>query len=232
MARNLENWTGCPRPERTALEGRFARLEPLSAARHGDGLFSAATIDDAAARFTYLPEIPPSSRADFQPWLETAQASDDPLYFVVIDKANGVIGGRQTLMRITEAMGVIEIGHIYWGSQIARTPVATEAFFLFARYVFDTLGYRRFEWKCDNANEPSKRAALRFGMTPEGVFRQAAVVKGRNRDTAWFSIIDAEWPNIRDAFTQWLDPANFDAEGRQIRRLEEMRPERKSNDQE
>ncbi len=232
MARNLEHWTGCPRPERTPLEGRFARLEPLSTARHGDGLFSAATLDDAAARFTYLPEVPPSSRADLQPWLETAQASDDPLYFVVIDKANGVVGGRQTLMRITEGVGVIEIGHIYWSSLIARTPVTTEAFFLFARYVFDTLGYRRFEWKCDNANAPSKRAALRFGMTPEGVFRQAAVVKGRNRDTAWFSIIDAEWPVLRNAFEQWLDPANFDGEGRQIRRLEEMRPERTSNDQE
>ncbi|GKX34959.1 MAG: acetyltransferase GCN5 [Rhizobiaceae bacterium MnEN-MB40S] len=232
MAGNLEHWTGCPRPERTALEGRFARLEPLSAAAHGDGLFSAATMDDAAARFTYLPEIPPSSRADFQPWLETAQASDDPLYFVVIDKANGAVGGRQTLMRITEGMGVIEIGHIYWSSLIARTPVTTEAFFLFARYVFDTLGYRRFEWKCDNANAPSKRAVLRFGMTPEGVFRQAAVVKGRNRDTAWFSIIDAEWPVLRNAFEQWLDPANFDGEGRQFRRLEEMRPERTSNDQE
>jgi len=232
MARNLEHWTSCPRPERTVLEGRFARLEPLSAARHGDGLFSAVTVDDAAARFTYLPEIPPSSRADFQPWLETAQASDDPLYFVVIDKANGVVGGRQTLMRITEGMGVIEIGHIYWSSLIARSPVTTEAFFLFARYVFDTLGYRRFEWKCDNANTPSKRAALRFGMTPEGVFRQAAVIKGRNRDTAWFSIIDGEWPVLRNAFEQWLDPANFDNEGRQIRRLEEMRPERKSNDKE
>ncbi|MEO4044163.1 GNAT family protein [Hoeflea sp. CAU 1731] len=232
MARNLEHWTGCSRPERTTLEGRFARMEPLSAARHGNGLFSAATVDDAAARFTYLPEIPPSSRADFQPWLETAQASDDPLYFVVIDKANGVIGGRQTLMRITQGMGVIEIGHIYWSSLIAQTPVTTEAFFLFARYVFDTLGYRRFEWKCDNANAPSKRAALRFGMTPEGVFRQAAVVKGRNRDTAWFSIIDAEWPALRNAFEQWLDQTNFDGEGRQIRKLEEMRPERTSNDQE
>ncbi|MBW8639250.1 GNAT family N-acetyltransferase [Hoeflea sp. WL0058] len=232
MARNLEHWTGCPRPERKALEGRFARLEPLSAARHGDGLFSAATVDDAAARFTYLPEVPPSSRADFQPWLDTAQASDDPLYFVVIDREKGVVGGRQTLMRITEGMGVIEIGHIYWSSMIARTPVTTEAFFLFARHVFDTLGYRRFEWKCDNANGPSKRAALRFGMTPEGVFRQAAVVKGKNRDTAWFSIIDGEWPVLRNAFEQWLDPANFDSEGRQIRRLEELRPKRKSNDQE
>ena len=126
-------------------------------------------------------------------------------------------------MRIDPANGVIETGHIFWGGRISRTPVTTEAFFLFARYIFDTLGYRRFEWKCNDANEASKLAAIRFGMTAEGVFRQAAVVKGKNRDTAWFSMIDREWPQMRAAFEAWLDPANFDSDGRQIKKLQDFR---------
>ena len=138
----------------------------------------------------------PESREAFQTWLEKVEASEDPLFFAVIDKASGKIAGRQTLMRIEPAIGVIEIGNIHWGPLMARRPAATEAQFLFARYVFDELGYRRYEWKCNNRNEPSKRAAERFGFTFEGIFRQHMVAKGENRDTAWYSIIDSEWPAL------------------------------------
>lgn len=223
MAGNLNNWQPRPRPERKVLDGHFARLEPLDAAAHGDGLFEASSVSDANQRFRWLPEFSPSEREDFQPWLEKAQASEDPLFFTVIDKASGKVGGRQTLMRIDPANGVAEIGNIYWGPLLSRKPAATEAQFLFMRYIFDDLGYRRYEWKCNNNNEPSKRAAERFGFTFEGLFRQHLVVKGENRDTAWYSIIDSEWPALKRAYEAWLDPANFDATGQQIRKLEDFR---------
>ncbi|TIP19079.1 MAG: GNAT family N-acetyltransferase, partial [Mesorhizobium sp.] len=149
---------------------------------------------DAGGRFAWLPDYPPENRAAFQPWLDKVEASEDPLFFAVIDKPSGKIAGRQTLMRIDAANGVIEIGNIYWGPLISRRPQATEAQFLFTKYAFDELGYRRYEWKCNNRNEPSKRAAERFGFKFEGIFRQHLVVKGENRDTAWYSIIDKEWP--------------------------------------
>jgi RimJ/RimL family protein N-acetyltransferase len=220
---DLHNWQPRPRPAREPIEGRYVRLEPLSAAIHGDGLYAASSVPDAAERFRWLPDLPPESRASFQPWLDKAEASPDPLFFTVIDKASGNIAGRQTLMRIDATYGVIEIGNIYWGPLISRRPAATEAHFLFMQYVFDGLGYRRWEWKCNNRNEPSKRAAERFGFQFEGVFRQHMIVKGENRDTAWYSVIDGEWPALKQAYQEWLDPANFDAEGVQKRRLEEMR---------
>ncbi|MGI9363790.1 MAG: GNAT family N-acetyltransferase [Rhizobiaceae bacterium] len=220
--KDLSNWVPCPRPERRVLEGCFVRLEPFNTHHHGAQLFDAASLADANDRFRYLPERPPASLQDFQPWLEAAQASSDPLYFAVIDKRTNTVEGRQTLMRIDPENGVIETGHIFWGGRISRTPATTEAFYLFAQYVFDTLGYRRFEWKCNNANEPSKISAKRFGMQAEGVFRQAAVVKGENRDTAWFSMIDSEWPRMRRAFEAWLDPSNFDGEGQQKQKLQEL----------
>ena len=223
MGEDLKNWQPRPRPERMTMEGHHVVLEPLSAARHGDGLFAASTVPDAGERFRWLFEYPPESRAAFQPWLEKVEASPDPLFFTVIDKASGEIAGRQTIMRMDPANGVAEIGNIYWGPRIARRPAATEAHFLFARYIFDDLGYRRWEWKCNNRNEPSKRAAERFGFSFEGVFRQHLVVKGENRDTAWYSIIDKEWPDLRKAYEAWLDPANFDAEGKQKSRLEDLR---------
>ena len=223
MADDLKDWQPRPRPARAPMEGRYVRLEPLSAARHGDGLFEASSVPDIAGRFRYLPDIAPRSRAEFQVWLDHAEASADPLFFAVIDKATGKVAGRQTFLRIEPAHGVIEIGHIYWGPLISRRHAATEALFLFATYAFDELGYRRFEWKCNNLNEPSKRAAERFGFTFEGVFRQHLVVKGENRDSAWYSIIDKEWPALRRAYEGWLDPANFDSHGRQKRRLEDFR---------
>lgn len=223
MTEDLKNWQPRPRPGREPMEGRYVRLEPLSAAKHGDGLFEASSVPDAEQRFRYLPDYPPENRRAFQPWLEKAEASEDPLFFTLIDKRSGQIAGRQTLMRIDPAYGVIEIGNIYWGPLVSRQPAATEALYLFAKYAFDTLGYRRYEWKCNDANLPSKRAAERFGFQFEGIFRQNMIVKGENRDTAWYSIIDKEWPLQRQAYEEWLDPANFGADGRQKRRLEEIR---------
>jgi RimJ/RimL family protein N-acetyltransferase len=212
---DLSTWTPRSAPAADVLEGRFTRLERLSSARHGDELFAASSMPDADARFRWLPEYPPQSREGFQPWLDNAEASADPLFYAVIDKATGKVAGRQTFMRIDTANGVIEIGNILWSSLISRTPVTTEAFYLFARHAFDDLGYRRFEWKCNDRNEPSKSAAIRFGMAFEGVFRQHLVVKGENRDTAWFSLLDREWPQTKAAFEIWLAPENFDADGRQ-----------------
>jgi RimJ/RimL family protein N-acetyltransferase len=222
---DLQNWVPRPRPERTALDGRLVRLAPLSAARHGDDLYRAATDGDAAARFRFLPDSIPESRDAFQPWLEMAEASPDPLFFAVIDKATGRAVGRQTLMRIDPGNGVIETGNIHWGPAMQRSPLSTEAMFLHARHIFDDLGYRRFEWKCNDRNEPSKRAALRFGFSFEGLFRQHMIAKGENRDTAWYSIIDKEWPSVREAFQRWLDPSNFDGHGTQRKRLEDIREE-------
>ena len=219
---DLRDWTARAAPKRSALAGRYVRLEPLDPLRHGDGLFAAASVENAHQRFRWLAEYPPQSRDDFQPWLEKASASRDPLFFAVIDAATGAIGGRQAFMRIDAANGVIEIGSIYWGPAIARTRLVTESFYLFARHIFDDLGYRRFEWKCNNLNGPSKRAAERFGFRFEGVFRQHMVVKGDNRDTAWYAMLDHEWPGIRGRLERWLAPENFDREGRQIKRLEAL----------
>jgi RimJ/RimL family protein N-acetyltransferase len=220
---DLSNWQPRPRPERKVLEGCYVRLEPLDPAKHGDGLFDASTVVDADGRFAWLFENPPQTRAEFQTWLEKVAASQDPLYFAVIDIATGKVAGRQTLMRIEPNHGVIEIGSIYWGPLISRKPAATEAQFLFTKYVFDELGYRRYEWKCHNDNAPSKRAAERFGFKFEGIFRQHMVAKGANRDTAWYSIIDKEWPALKKAYEGWLDPGNFDRDGAQKKRLEDFR---------
>lgn len=199
-------------PQFVVLEGRYARLEPLGP-QHAADLHRAAAGQEQ--RFTYLFEGAPASEAEMGDWIARATAKDDPLYFAVIDSATGRAEGRQALMRITPEHGVIEVGGIYWGPDISRTRVTTEALYLHARYVFDELGYRRFEWKCNALNQPSKAAAARFGFSFEGVFRQHMIVKGQNRDTAWFSMLDGEWPRLKAAFERWLEPGNFDADGTQ-----------------
>ena len=219
----LADWHPRPRPGRVTLVGAFCRLEPLDPLRHGDELFAASMAPGADERFRYLFDTL-QDRAGFDGWLARSAASSDPLFFAVIDASTGRCEGRQALMRITPEHGVIEIGSILWGPAIAQTREAAEALFLSARYVFEALGYRRFEWKCNARNAPSMRAARRFGFTYEGTFRQHMVVKGENRDTAWFSITDAEWPALAEAFTRWLAPANFDERGRQRVRLEDLRP--------
>ena len=189
------------------MQGRYARLEPLGP-QHAAELYAASSGADNTTRFDYLSEYPPRRQADIQTWIEQVSRLDDPVFFAVIDRASGRCEGRQALMRIVPEHGVIELGSIYWGPAIARSRVATEAFYLHARYVFETLGYRRFEWKCNDRNAPSKRAAARFGFTFEGLFRQHMWVKGANRDTAWFSMLEREWPAIGAELERWLEPRN------------------------
>lgn len=207
-----------PRPDRTVIEGRYTRLEPLEAA-HVEDLYAASAGEDNRSRFEFLFEAPPKSPAMVREWVEKVRTIDDPLFFAVVDAGTGRCEGRQALLNINPAHGTIELGGIYWGPAIARTRVATEAAFLHMQYAFDGLGYRRFEWKCNDRNTASRRAAERFGFTFEGVFRQHMVVKGLNRDTAWYSIIDVEWPAIRAAYDRWLDRGNFSPEGRQFEKL-------------
>ena len=216
---DLSDWHGVSLPERVMLDGRYTRLEPLDPTRHGADLLASAQAPGAEARFRYLFDAPPQDAATFQARLEKSATSTDPLFFVVIDRASGRAEGRQTLTRIDAVHGVIEIGNILWGPAITRSRVATEALYLFGAYVFDTLGYRRLEWKCDSNNASSRRAALRFGFAFEGLFRQHMVIKGRNRDTAWFAMLDDEWPALKARFEAWLDPSNFDADGLQRRKL-------------
>lgn len=221
MAENMQHWVPRPRPSLKPMEGRFVRIEKLNAS-HADELFDASAQPDGDVRFRWLPNVPPTDRAVFKEWVETVAASEDPIFYAVIDKATGKVAGRQTFMRIDAPNGVAEIGHIYWGPLISKKPAATEALFLFARHLFDELGYRRFEWKCDNLNEPSKRAAKRFGFHAEGVFRQHLIVKGLNRDTSWFAMIDKDWVTLRPAYEAWLSVDNFDSNGQQKRRLDEL----------
>ena len=193
-----------PRPARSVLEGRYAQLEPVGP-QHAETLYLACAGAENAPRFGYLPDPQPTRIDDCQAWIEKVSALDDPMFFAVVDRASGRCEGRQALMRIVPEHGVIELGSIYWGPAIARSRVATEAFYLHARYAFDVLGYRRFEWKCNDRNAPSKRAAGRFGFTYEGVFRQHMWVKGASRDSAWYSMIDGEWPGVRANLESWLD---------------------------
>jgi RimJ/RimL family protein N-acetyltransferase len=204
-------------PLAISLTGSEVALVPL-AASHGDDLYALSTAKGAEDRFRYLFEQVPT-RESFEQFMIKACASKDPMYVAVIRKEDGRCLGRQSLMRITPDHGVIEIGNILWGPDMAATRMATEAFFLHACYVFDTLGYRRFEWKCNVLNGPSRRAALRFGFRFEGVFRQHMIVKGQSRDTAWYGMLDHEWPQIKQHVERWLSPENFDDRGLQKTQL-------------
>jgi len=214
----LTDWRPPPRPVHAVLEGRYCRLEPLAARRHAADLYAAYSRDADGRMWTYLSSGPFASSAEFRSWVEARQDSEDPLFFAVIDAATARAAGVASFLRIDPGHGVVEVGHLAFSPQLQRTRVATEAMYLMMKHVFD-LGYRRYEWKCDALNAPSRRAAERLGFTFEGIFRQAIVYKGRNRDTAWYSVIDSEWPVLETAFRAWLDPANFDADGRQRRRL-------------
>lgn len=214
-------WTPARTPSRVVLEGESVRLEPLDPGGHGSQLYTAA--DGADDLWTYLAYGPFADGRDFAAWLEERAASADPLFYTVIDRAAGQAQGMAAFMRMAPEHGVIEIGHIWFAPALQRTRQASEAIYLMSRHAFDDLGNRRLEWKCDFLNEPSKRAADRFGFTFEGVFRQHMVVKDRNRDTAWYSILDSEWPSRRAAFEAWLAPDNFDPQGRQRRSLSELR---------
>jgi RimJ/RimL family protein N-acetyltransferase len=217
----VPGWAPRARPPRTPLEGRLCRVEPLDAAKHAAPLFEAHALDREGRNWTYLPYGPFASAAEYAGWIEARQALEDPLFHAIVERASGRPLGVASYLRIEPAMGVIEVGHLAYSPLLQRTPAATEAMYLMMRRAFDELGYRRYEWKCDSLNAPSCRAAERLGFRYEGTFRQAVVMKGRNRDNAWFSILDSEWPALREAFERWLDPANFDAAGAQRRRLGE-----------
>lgn len=209
-----------PRPPRTAMVGRTVTVEPLTAA-HADALFDAFAEDDEGRIWTYLPNGPYSDRDEFRQWVDAAAAAEDPLMHAVV--VDGTAAGHASFLRIDPASASIEVGFINFAPRLQRTVAATEAMYLMMARAFDELGYRRYEWKCNALNAASCRAAERLGFTHEGTFRQATVVKGRNRDTAWFSVLDGEWPAVKSAFRAWLDPSNFDADGRQRKSLANLR---------
>ena len=219
----VPHWSPRPRPSRATIEGRFCRLEPLDADRHATALHEAYAADRERRIWTYLPYGPFESAAEYRGFVEAVQGKDDPVFYAIVDLETGRPLGVASYLRIDPAMGTIEVGSICFSPSLQRSPLATEAMYLMMRHVFDDLGYRRYEWKCNSRNAASIAAARRLGFQFEGVFRQMMVAKGRNRDTAWLSILDREWPAAKAAFEAWLDPANFDASGAQRRRLEDLR---------
>ncbi len=207
------------------MTGQYCRLEMLDAGKHAEDLFAAFALDSSHANWTYLPYGPFSDFATFRQWLVSKAQVHDPLFHTVIDLKTGKAVGVAAYLRIDARVGVLEVGHIRYSPLLQRTPVATEAMYLMMKRVFDELGYRRYEWKCDALNEPSRKAAARLGFQYEGTFRQLTMYKGRNRDTAWFAIIDRDWPEIKARFERWLDPANFDQHGQQLSSLRQSTPE-------
>ena len=218
----LPGWQPRPLPLRERMLGRYCRLEPLDADAHAAALHAAYAQDEDGRGWTYLPYGPFQDAAPFEAWVEEAAESDDPLFFAILD-SEGAPVGMASYLRIMPAIGSIEVGHIHFAPALQRTAAATEAMYLMMRHAFQDLGYRRYEWKCDDLNAPSRRAAERLGFTYEGTHRQATIYKGRNRDTAWYSILDREWPRVRDGLEAWLDPENFDAEGEQRAALSVLR---------
>lgn len=215
----VANWTPPPRPDGQVLQGNYVVLEPLSADRHAADIHRANIANDKI--WDYLPYGPYSKTADYVAWAKDAEAAADPFFYAIRDKSTGKWCGVASYLRISPDAGSIEVGHINFAQVLQKTPAATEAMFLMMGWAFDA-GYRRYEWKCNAMNAGSRRAAGRLGFSFEGVFRQAMVVKGRNRDTAWFAAIDSEWPALKGAFDQWLAPENFDADGQQISRLSDL----------
>ncbi len=215
----VPGWTARPSPPREIFTGNYARLEPFDAPLHADALFAGYAEDSTGAIWDYLAFGPFADIAAYRANAEQNMTKGDPLYFTLFDREVERPGGVASLMRIVPEHGVIEVGGIAYAPWFQRTRAATDAMYLFACLVFDRLGYRRYEWKCNNLNDRSKRAAERLGFRFEGVFRNHMVVKGRSRDTAWFSITEEEWPTRKAAYERWLDPTNFDADGRQKTRL-------------
>jgi RimJ/RimL family protein N-acetyltransferase len=211
-----------PTPPRTPMIGRTVSLVATDPAAHAEALFAAYVLDSDARNWTYLPYGPFASVAEFRGWMDKTCLGADPMFHTILD-ATGTPVGVATYLRIDPSAGVIEVGHINFSPKLQRTVMSTEAMFLMMARVFDELGYRRYEWKCDALNAPSMATAKRLGFAYEGTFRQATHYKGRNRDTAWFSITDKEWPALKAEFTRWLSPSNFDDKGQQKTRLDTAR---------
>lgn len=226
----LPHWTPAQPPQPVTLAGQSCTLAPLEADQHASDLFNAYALAPDDSAWTYMKDGPFATSADYFTWARKAQASTDPRHYVVLLKSSAdqpatKPAGTMALVRQDPNNGVVEVGTVQFSPLLQRTRAATEAQFLLMRYVFDDLGYRRYEWKCDDLHSVSRRAATRLGFTYEGTFRNAVVYKGRSRDTAWFAITDAEWPAVRAGFERWLDPANFNADGTQIRSLAQCREE-------
>ena len=222
----LPDWQPRPWPPLTSMSGRFCQLEPLQAGnkeRHAQALFDAFSHDRDHRNWTYLPYGPFDSYEAFFHWLSSECCGKDPQFHVILDNKSGKAVGMASYLRITPAVGVIEVGHIHFSPLLQRTALATETMFLMMQRVFDELGYRRYEWKCDSLNAPSMRAAKRLGFSYEGIFRQATIYKNRNRDTAWLAITDQDWQTLKPAYQAWLAPGNFDTNGNQKRSLGDFR---------
>ena len=217
----LPDWTPPPPPPREPMAGRFCRLVSLDPDLHAAALFAANAVGGEAKNWTYLPYGPFHTLADYRAWMVASCCGNDPLFFAIIDLADEQPAGVASYLRIAPENGSIEVGHIHYAPRLQRTPAATEAMYLLMKRAFE-LGYRRCEWKCDALNVPSRAAAQRLGFSFEGIFRQATVYKGRSRDTAWYAVIDAEWPTLRQAFQTWLASDNFDEQGRQRTRLTDL----------
>jgi RimJ/RimL family protein N-acetyltransferase len=226
----VPEWTARDRPSGASVAGRYCRIEKLDAGRHAADLWTAYREAPDARDWTYLSTGP---FANFENYATAAQGmadSLDPFHYAIIDAASGTAAGTTALMRIDPANGVIEVGNITYSPRLQRSRAGTEAMYLLMRGVLDDLGYRRYEWKCDSLNAPSRAAAERYGFRFEGLFRQAVIYKERNRDTAWYSIVDREWPEVRAAFEKWLAPENFDAAGVQCRSLRAIRDSHEMSD--
>lgn len=217
----VPDWRPPEPPSREPMVGHTCRLEMLDAERHAEELYAANRLDTQTRNWTYLPYGPFETSGAYREWVEDAAKGDDPLFHAIVDTASDKAVGVASYLRITPASGFIEVGHINFSPLLQRTRAATECMYLMMKRVFES-GYRRYEWKCDALNAGSRSAAQRLGFSFEGIFRQATVYKGRNRDTAWYAIIDKEWPALDEAYTRWLDASNFDDDGRQRLRLSKL----------
>ena len=214
----LPEWTACPHPQKTVLQGHYCRLEPLVAEQHCADLWRTFSADTEHRNWTYLPYGPFDHKDQLNAWINDTCLGADPLFYAIIDQSSGKALGVASYLRIQPAVGVIEVGHINFSPALQQTTAATEAMFLMMKYAFD-LGYRRYEWKCDNLNLGSKAAATRLGFSYDGLFKQATIYKGRNRDTVWFSILDGAWPDLEANYKRWLAAENFNHEGKQLSSL-------------
>ena len=211
----VPDWKACQLPPRENIQGKYCRIEPIDMDAHAPDLFAAFQQDADNRNWTYLPYGPFAQEADFRAWMEGGCFGDDPLFQAIIDEQTEKAVGVASYLRIDAGNGVIEVGNINYSPLLQRTRAATEAMYLLMHRVFSDLGYRRYEWKCDALNEPSRKAAERLGFSYDGLFQQAIIYKGRNRDTAWFSILDSDWPDLNPAYMEWLDAGNFDSKGQQ-----------------
>ncbi|MBU93460.1 MAG: GNAT family N-acetyltransferase [Chloroflexi bacterium] len=216
----INEWSPSIYPTKTDIKGKYCEVIPLNINNHAEQLFNAFKINKDGSNWTYLSSNPFNEFEEFHAWLKSDCSGKDPIYYSIIDTKNSEAIGMASHLRIEPSIGVIEVGNIHFSPKLQKTRIATESMYLMMKRVFEEWGYRRYEWKCDNYNNPSKKAAIRLGFTFEGIFRQATIYKNRNRDTAWFSIIDTEWPVIKKKFENWLLPSNFDADGIQIKKLQ------------